>query len=238
MTTTGTDICTAALRKINVLGQGQTLGADDGAHALDELNTMLDSWQTEGPFCFVTGHASYPWATSKQSYTIGPSGADFTATRPIKIQAANVVTGGVRLPPLKLIDADEYARISVPALSSSYPLALYYQPTSTRGTLWPWPYPTNTSDSLELFVLTQLSSWATLVTEVDLPPGYKAAIVNSLAEILCESFGRPLTETLALQARKARAAIQTINRKTAKLMSDVPGGGGAGDFDYRIGPFF
>ena len=234
---TALDIITAALIEIGVLAQGETASASDSAFCLGKMNRMLGSWNTRRLYCYCIAHATYDIVTSKQSYTIGPSAADFIALRPIKILAANMIitsaTPDSRFP-LEVINVDDYNQISAPALSAPYPSTLYYQATYPNGTLWPHPYPTDTANSLELFAYTQLAQFINLTQRISLPAGYEDAIVYSLAEALCPSYGRPVTVELAMLARQARSNVQSLNVQTPKVVTDAPGMAGT-DFDYLTG---
>ena len=211
-----------ALTELGLLAAGETLSANDGALGLSKLNRMLDSWNTRKLYVYVITKTSFAFGTSKQSYTIGPLGADFTAARPVRIDRAQLIIVGttdVQLP-LRLLDVDEYSNLAVPKLASTFPTQLYYQPTFPNGTLWPWPYPTNTANKLDLNMWTQLSKFTSLNDSFAFPPGYEDAITYSLSESMGPSFGKTITEDLKELARKARANIQSLNVTSPLIKSD------------------
>lgn len=221
---TGTAIINAALTDLGVIEPGNTPPAVVSTFCLEKLNRLLSTWATKRLLVFVMNHASYAFTTSQQSYTIGPASStpDFTAVRPVKIERANVVivSGSPDTHiPLDVINTQDYAALNVPALSADYPTRLYYQPTATKGTLWPWPYPTNTSNELELFTWNQLAQIATADVGVDypLPPGYDNALILSLAESILPTYPNPSAMLIKDAAREARAAIMGINSKPPQL---------------------
>ncbi len=239
-----------ALKEIGALAADESPASYETTFCLRKLNRLLDSWNTRKLFAYVINHNSYTFATSKQSYTIGPASStpDFTAPRPVRIERANLVlVAGAPDSniPLEIINTDDYAALQVPALSG-LPTKLYYQPTVTKGTLWPWPYPTDTANKLELFTWNQLGSIASadLATAYALPPGYEDAIIYSLAESLLPSFPAfatpSLVATLERLGREARANISGLNSRIPKMDTQdwgIPASEGPSDFDYRTGGF-
>jgi hypothetical protein len=238
---TGTSLITAALQEINAIAQGEAVPATDETFVLGKLNRLLDSWNLQQRYVFFVGHASYEFATSKQTYTIGPSGADFTAPRPVRILRANLILVN-QTPdnhfPLTVINWARYADHSVPALASGIPIKLYYQETIPSGSLWPWPYPTVTTNKLELFTWNQLTAIASVGATYNLAPGYEDAIILSLAETLCSSYGKPLAPELAMNAQKARGAITGPNVLASPMNLSLVGDGDRDSYyDIRTGVF-
>lgn len=237
MSTTAQTIAENALMEIGVLAQGEAASGADTEFCRGKLNRIIGVWRTRRLFVPYLSHDSYPWVTSKQSYTIGPSGADFTAARPNRIEGANLIVVGSLTNtrnPLEIIDHQQYAAISIPALSG-LPSRLYYQPTVPSGTLWPWPYPTDTTDQLELITWKQLAEFTDPSTGQDLADGYEEALTMDLAESLCSAYGKSVTPQLVEMARRAKAAIQSANTKAPLLVNDACESGGG----YRIetGPY-
>lgn len=224
---TASEMILSALRRINRLGAGQTIASSDETFALSELNYLIDHWRALKRFVLYYSQSEYTFTTSKQSYSIGRSSADFTADRPIKIARANLIHSGDdpdSYTPLAVYDMTEYASLSTPVLSDEEPVCIYYQPTVPNGTIWPWPYPANTAEALanklQLFTWSYLSGYETVDTDVDLAPGYKDAITWTLAERLADAFGITLTVTQVKLARQSRAAIASNNLKSYKITSD------------------
>jgi hypothetical protein len=219
-TVTGYQIINSALKEINVLGSEQSCGASMAEHGRLRLNRLLDLWKTRRLFVRSITSTEYTITTSKQSYTIGPSSADFTAARPVKIEQANLVRVST-IPyyhqPLAVVEIEEYSQIPYPTESAEEPTHLYYQLTIPNATLWPWPYPTTVTNKIELFTWAQIDVITNLTTEFCLAEGYEEAITMTLAEMLCVPYEKQISEGLARFARQARAAITSINSKPAKI---------------------
>lgn len=236
-------IVEAAYTELNVKPPDQTLSAENASWGLDCLNRMLDRWKTRSILAYTISKLSFTWNASQQTYSIGPSGADFTAARPVKIERANYVfnsTSPANHAPIQMIGFQEYADLSVPDLDSSVVTQLYYDPTVPNGTLYPWPYPTVTTDSLELFVLKQIGSSNALDDSVDLPPGYHDCLIWNLAAALLPSMPALKNPEYVFQnARKSLQDIQGLNLRMPPFMtSDFGSGGGGGMlWNYMTGDF-
>ena len=239
-----TEIIEPAFTELGVKPPDQDLGNAEAVWGLNKLNRLLGQWATRRLFVYVENHNSYTFSASQQSYTIGPSGANFTATRPVRVLRANlrqVADSPDTHIPLEVINTSDYAALRVPALSSTIPTKLYYQPTFPNGTLWPWPYPTVTTNQLELFTWNQIASFAALSDAVSFPPGYLDALIYALAESMLPTYPSEAAASYVIeQARKAIYAIQSLNTQSPRLQSTgdgMPSGNGSqrSGFDYRTG---
>lgn len=232
-------IIDGALMEIGVLAAGETARAEDAEFARLKLNRLIDQWKTRELFAFAREHASYTFSTSSQSYTIGATGV-FVGSRPVKIERANlvVVASSNLRQGLEVINSDQYGSLNLPATSGT-PTKLYYQPLVPDGKLWPYPYPTVTTNKLELFYWLHLSTFAALATSVDLAPGYEEAITLCLAKKLCPAFGMPVSSDLRIEAARAEQYIRGPNSAAPKISTRDAGcpGGTGGSFDIKTGGF-
>ena len=78
------DLIYDALKKIHVVGIGQTLTAEQEQSAFRSLNDLLASWSVEGGLVFTQTQETFPLVNGQQVYTIGV-GQDFDTTRPFDI---------------------------------------------------------------------------------------------------------------------------------------------------------
>jgi hypothetical protein len=225
MTLTVGDLITDAMTEIGVLASGETASAADSTHVMGKLNQLFGLWNTEDRYVYVIDSEEFAFGTSKQYYTIGPSSADFVTTRPLNLEPyCNLIIVGTTnfRRPLPLYTVSDWSAIGIPTLTSTFPTKVYYKPSYPNGTLYPWPYPTDVTNKLELFTTHQLAEVSSLVTTLALPPGYRAALTLSLAEFVSNSFGKQVTEDLRDFARKARASIAGANASIPRQTSDVP----------------
>lgn len=232
----GLDLIKEALQEIGAYSQFESLSAEDGAFGLSKLNAILDAWNARELMIFnVDFTETYTLTPNLQPHTIGPTGTFTVATRPVKIESAAIVlttsTPNVHCP-LRIRDKDWYASLTVPALASSLPTDLYYAPTFPNGSLYLCPKP-DTAYKLKLETWTQFSQ-ATLVGQINLPPGYKEAMVLSLALRLCPAFHKTPDPYTVLAQMKAMQIVQGPNSAAPRISTDI-GLSGGGGYDYRTG---
>jgi len=239
---TAGDLITAAARAMGYLKAGRTASASELTDALVTLNNLIGLWRTRSLFVYTVGSSRYTFTVPQASYTIGPSGADFTAARPTRIEHANIVltdvTPEVRVP-LEILDDDEWANLRVREIPVTLPTKLYNDGASPNSTLYLWGYPTIAND-LELFTWQQLTTAAALTTDLLFPPGYDSACLYSLAELLSAQWNHPLPPQVMLQAQKARAAVTGLNSAPPKLVNDCRLSSGSAQrttFNYRTRGF-
>jgi hypothetical protein len=207
-----------ALRDLGVLGQGQVASGNDAADALNTLNQLIAYWNTRRLFIFAVTETAHT-LTGAASYTIG-TGGDINTTRPQKISAAAVRDNGVDVPIEVTDDAGRWSRVAVKALTGGTPVLLYYEQTYPLGRIY--LYPLGGSESLRLWLWSQLSSFTTVGTAVSLPPGYEPALRFTLATWLAPSYGKEVPSRIDQLARQAMRGIQQLNADAPMMMVDHP----------------
>lgn len=211
---TAQQIVSDALQEIGVLGAGQTADAEDADVGLRRLNGILETWSNSRLMFPVLAEVSVPM-TGAGSYTIGPSGADVTAARPIKVTHATYIdTGGIESP-IVILGQNEWDAIGLKAVDGGYPGWIWYQAANTTGILN--VYPKANTGTLKLDCLSLLTSFPTLGTSVTLPPGYERALSLSLALALCPSFTRKASRELMLQQAGAVRVLKRTNYEPVML---------------------
>lgn len=222
------DIIQNALEDLNKIGSGVTVGAEDLALGLKHYNRLVSRWSAQAKMSYYVRTQAFTFSVSQQSYSLGPtgSGADFIfsgGVRPPKIDRAKLVLTAsnpdseIDLPVILL---SIYQSIPNPAQSGTTPYCVYYQPTMPTGTLWPVPYPTNTSNQLRLYWTAQLEAIAIadIATNIDMPPALEDALTFTLEERLCIPFGLTVPDELRKQAAGARQIYSQLNDAEAPLI--------------------
>jgi hypothetical protein len=225
--TAGTIIANA-LRELKVLRwPGQTPATEESADGLTALNNMIDSWSTERLMLPYASFSRYPLIAAQAVYTIGPSGANLTGPRPIRIDAAGIVqlaynsgAGDFRTP-LEIIPETAWVAIADKTATSDIPLKLYYAPTPGTATLYLWPIPNvSSATSLELSVWAALAAFPDQTTDVPLATGYARALVFNLALELGSTMpGADLTQAVVSNAQESKQAIMKLN---SLMVPDMP----------------
>jgi len=139
MASTGTAIFTitrdqlisASLRLIRVLQDGATPGANDLTDCAQALNILIKKTQSNGLQLWAYQSLAIPMVASKTTYTIGPSGADVTSVRPLRLfdgAFLRQTTNGQSMDtPLRVISRLEYLQFGSKG-STSTPNSIYYHP--------------------------------------------------------------------------------------------------------------
>jgi hypothetical protein len=241
MPVTTRQVLTDALVELGVYDIAQVPSDADMRVMLGKLNRLLDNWNAERAAVYAETFATFTLVPNQQIHTIGP--ADSTPTwevtqRPVSIDGANVVLNNVSpavYTPIAVHDVDWWRGLSVPGVTSQFPTDLYYEASWPLGQVYLWPVPTVAYDvELQLrFVLAELG----LADEFSLPPGYKDAIVLTVAEQAARSFGKPVDPTLRMDAAKARARIFANNDVTPRITTNDAGMPSPSRpyFNYRTG---
>jgi hypothetical protein len=238
-----------ALRDLGALRAGQGPSSDVLTDCFVAVNQLIDSWLIDQLLVYAYVPNQYTLNGTSITYTIGPSGADFTAPRPTGIQDANIIlnnTSPVVRQPVSIINVDQWASIRVQNLQPAIPLVLYYDanfnPTLGYGSINLWPGP-QASYILEIYTWQQLTAFADQTTPIKFPPAYAQALRKSLAVAIAPMMllygkengivGSAIDKALPLvqqQARLAMAALRSYNAKTPVLGLD-PAYDGVGNRD-------
>lgn len=211
------DLIRRALRRIGVLGVGETATADETNDALACMNGLLEKWSLESLMIYRRVDLVHQM-TGAASYTVGPTG-DIVTARPISIMSAFARLGDLDRG-IEIADDDRFNAISIKSLSAGWPLILRYSATMPNGRIDIWPVP-DTSYQLHLTVGMQFSAVEHSADELILPPGYERALLLSLAVDLCGEFQRPIPDGLAALAQDALATVQRANVEPAAACFDA-----------------
>lgn len=234
---TALDLITASLKRLGVISGIETPAADLAADGLDRLNSLIDTWISESLFIYASLVVDTPLVSGQATYTIGLPGGDIATPRPLWINSATLVLAGSPSfeYPLVTVSDDRWQAEQTKALTSAQPTHLYYNPTYPLGTITVWPGPTGASQTLRLYLPQQLSSWPTLTTAVDLPPGYYRALRDNLAIELAPELDKTPEGPLVQAAVEAQAAVKRINYRPHLMRVDetLPGFCGGG-YDWRV----
>lgn len=242
MATILSDLLKPALRRGGITTRpGIIPNVDQYGELIPEVNRMLSSWNCDGHRIFTTSIDIYPLTAGQKIYTIGPGGA-FNNPRPIFVSAANLIfpTTPVLRREIKILNDDEWSRISIQDISGALPVALYYDGglnTSAGLANIYIVFQPPVGYSLELYTWDDLATSFTAVTDAALfPPGYEDAIVTNLALRVCALY--PNDSTIAKnpnamgelrdQARRALDALIILNTQIPDLRSEAASIGQSG----------
>jgi hypothetical protein len=207
---TAQEIINAALRALGELASGETPTTEESNDGLMALNKLIGSWSTEQLLIPEINRLSQAVTPNTQVYTMGPGGTLGTV-RPLAVHAVSVTTSAGVTQAAELINAEEWAAIADKTRTGSFVSKAYYNPAYPQGLLYLWPAPIG--GTIQVYMLKELTSFASLGTNVDMPPGYDRALIWNLALELASNFGRD-PNIVAAQAQQTKAAIMERNART------------------------
>jgi len=211
MSTSAGDQIKAALRLIGQLAEGESPSPETSNDALDAMNQMIDSWNTERLSVFSTQDQVFSWPPDQITRTLGPSG-DFVGNRPILIDDAtyfrdpqtNVSFG------IKLINQQQYDGIAVKTVTSTYPQVMWVNMEYPNISMTIYPKPTRLLE-WHFVSVEELTKPATLSTILTFPPGYLRAFKYNLACEIATEFGIEPPQTVQRIAMTSKRNLKRIN---------------------------
>jgi hypothetical protein len=195
-------------------------GGDLTGAGIPAGTTILSFNSGAGTVTMSANATSSPGA-QQISYTIP---GDFKAPRPLRITQAftRITTQNTGLDyPIEIIDKNKYAGIGYKALSSPWPIALWYNRTFPLGTLTFYQSPSD-SGELHLYCDEILSQLADLTTQVNLPQGYSRYLKRKLAREVAPEYGKEWTQHMEMLAKEAEDYVKSLNMVPVEVSNYDP----------------
>lgn len=238
---TALDVIIASLKEIGVLAAGETPTADDSSDGFIRLNRFVNTCAAENLTIPAVTRTLATLTANQASFTVG-TGGNINIARPVFIEKVNFVDTSTdpdtEYPLGDLLTEQAWASIPLKALTGVFPTAAYYSPTYPTGTLYPWPIPTSATLQWAVYAWTAVSQFAALTTVVSLPPAYEEMLMTNLALLSCPTYEKQPHPVLVKRATDTMATLKRANRRLVdqSFGADVPGVGGHGSWDIRMGP--
>jgi len=206
LSVTRDDIIKAALRKLDVLGEGETPTAEDYTNCSFGLNLLLKAWALEGTFLWKTTELTLPLVSGTVSYQIGDTATGTGAlvtNRPIKlIDACFVRDANSNDVPVTLLSRQEYNALGNKTTSGTV-TQIFYDPQLTNGVLKVFGKPADSLSSLHLVAQIPIYDFSSGSETLDLPQeGYQAAVYG-LADEMMDEYPKPSAVTIQRITGKA-----------------------------------
>lgn len=219
---TAQSLINSALRKLGLLGVGETPNATESAECLTVLNQLLGSLNAEPGLIWAEQAITKAITAGTASMTIGAAGT-WVATRPIRIISAQWIDGTTVYDVTPNVPLDEFLRLSKVA-TTGFPTILNYEANVASGTLQWYPTPSE-NGTMKLVVWVPLPSTVALTDDLVLPPGYERMIAYELGEDLSLDYEVTLSPTFLERAKEAKAQAKRPNQKIPLLraMPGLPG---------------
>lgn len=218
--TTALDIITGAAKLIGVVFKSEALSADEASDGLVSLNDMVSSWSNNSLLIYARTWESFN-ISAAASYTIGPS-QTINTVRPIAIKAAFIRSGGIDYNMRQITD-EQYEDISLKSVTSPFPEWFDYDNGYPYGTLRFYPQ-LGVSAELHLLLEKPLTSFPTLTTQVDLPPGTNKALKYNLAIDMAPEYGVEIPDSVLKGAADSllNISLAVAKNRPIKFRPDQP----------------
>lgn len=131
------EMVSASLRVLNVVGQGRVANASEIADGLQALNMLLKRLHGDGMSLHLTKTKSLALVASTASYLLGP-GSTVAMSRPTSIVSAKLRDASNIDVELTEMSEAEYLGIPNKTLTG-IPSSYYYDPQLTNGVFYTWP---------------------------------------------------------------------------------------------------
>jgi len=209
MTTTVQNIIESALGKIGVRAVGQTISDAILAFCLASIDELREMLATDNYLIYCYTEQSQLLVSGQASYGIGSTG-DWAITRPQAIHpSAFVRDSGDSDYEVTQIPLQQY-RDKASKTDPGRPCEFAYNPTYPNGTMYVYPVPTSV-ETFKFRTLDELTAFTSLSQELNLPPGYRPALVANLAVYVAPDFGRNPTPTLLNLAKSTKEGLRARN---------------------------
>lgn len=188
-TMTSDQIVTAALRKLAVLGDGQTPSATQLANGTTALNAMLKAFEAKGMPLWAISEQLVP-LSNVRNYT-------FSTDAPLKVMQAILVdnsTGSTT--PMNLKNHYDYNLLNGNAAVGP-PINYWYEPLTQSGVLHLWPTPDSysiTNCQVKLVYQRPFADMTSGTSALDFPPYWLEAVIYNLTHRLSSEYGIPLQD--------------------------------------------
>lgn len=220
------DLLTRTLKDLNVLDATATLGADDAQFALDALNDWVDWLKAQSLIVYTLSRVTWTITANVTTYSVG-TGSTVNIARPNsanELQHTGYIDTSVT-PNLEVklgppLTEDAYAAIPQKALTGTYPVQWYYNPTTPTGTLIPYPIPTSTSLQGVIYAPNPVAEFSAQSDTVVLPVGYRLFFRTTLAKFLAAAYQVQLPPSLAELARETETSLKHKNTRMVDLAVD------------------
>jgi hypothetical protein len=221
-----------SLLGLAVVSPLEPIKAPDAVYVLGQLNLIIDDWLATRAASFAAVFTPFV-TTGANPQTIGPTGQWVLPSRPVSIDGASLSVGSFWNP---ITVHDDPAWWEAQSGSTVGTLTeLFYSPDEPNGSI----YFVGAATAGQTVRLQTRGGFApvTLVSTMELPPGYQSALTLTLMENSADAFHAVLTDRQIQRAGKARARIfgnNLVVPKVSATRQGVPGMTG-GWFDVRSG---
>jgi hypothetical protein len=200
------DIIKAAMRKLDVLGAGETPTTEDYNNCAFGLNIMIKAWEKDGFYLWKVKEIQVPLITNIITYQIGPTATGTGAVvtdRPIRIMDTCYMRNADGLDiTAKILSRQEYNSLGLKTTSGTVN-QIFYDPQLTNGQLYVYGKPTDSTHTLFLTCQIPVYDFSSGTEALDFPQEGYQAVVYGLADEMMDEYPKPSQLTVQRITQKA-----------------------------------
>ena len=223
------DLFKDALGLCNATEIDETPASTDMAVVKRTANIMLGAWAAQHLLLRADQELTVPTVAGTASYTVGLSGADVTAAKPIRVYGGYVVDGSMQYP-LEVWAGGAFDTLQDQAASSGRPQYVAYDPglaqqAAQKGTLRFYTTPDKVY-SVKLQCQSYLTEFVNYTDTLTFEPVYHEALLYNLAARLFRRYANdqtPIPLDIVVIARDSLSVLKTLNAEPVRATLDLPG---------------
>lgn len=224
-----------ALKKINVLGEGESPSYEMENDAFRELNRMLGQWSNKNLLVYGIQFEEFSLVAGQNTYTIG-SGGDFNTTAPREITKMFIRYSGNNESEMNKLDSNQWGRVSDKTTQSSMPHSWYADMNYPLRNIYIYPTPSEVKTVI-LHNYRQFSAFSTLTETISMPPGYEETLLYNLARRIAPDYEKEASATVVKYAEDGLADLKRKNKTENIVRFDSAITNGNHSFDINTGGF-
>lgn len=186
-------------------GQGISVPSETD-EGLFIANALIDGMKTENLLIIYNRRTYQQMNANQSSYGVGP-GQDFNIERPEHIRRASFILPNqnsqgqqaeITMEPI--FNDEQWQAFVTKQITSSNPLAFYYQPSVPFGTFRVWPVP-NSPSQVVIYTPQYLSEFSTVDDDCIFPDGFREMLLYNIAVAVHERYPeKPMDPSVAQKA--------------------------------------
>lgn len=228
------DLLKDALGLCNATEIDETPASTDMAVAKRTANIMLGAWSAQHLLLRAAQSLTVPTVAGTASYTVGPSGADVTAAKPLKVESGYATDASMDYP-LEIWPGGAFDTLQ-DKTSQGRPSYVTYDPgnpqqSAQKGTLR-FYYTPDKVYSVTLQCQICLTEFVNYTDTLTFEPVYYEPLLYNLAVRLFRRYANdqtPVPLDLAIIARDSLSVLKALNAEPVRSVLDLPGRAGSYD---------
>lgn len=206
------------------------------SNGAEALNLLLKNWMSQGLILSTYQQLAIPMVAGTQSYTIGPSGAAVTSTRPLRLFDGSFIRNTVTNvdTPLQILTRQAYLQQTTKTVQGST-TGIYYLPSidvaggvtnpgTGWGTLFVYFPSADATHTVYANFQRPLYDMSAATDAFDIPVEWQRALKYALAAEIAYEYGLPANTIQLLEAKaealKRELELWTVDQATAQFGED------------------